>query len=67
MDFADILATFIGRTVEVFQTTQFLSGQLVAVTPGTFTVQTSQNIYTPSTVRVNVVIENTEFVRILPA
>ncbi|CAM4411569.1 hypothetical protein L1N85_25500 [Paenibacillus alkaliterrae] len=65
MDFTQALARFIGRSVEVFQTTQFIVGTLSGVSEGFFTVQQAPDAYSAGG-QVTVLEANIEFVRILP-
>ncbi|ANA82665.1 hypothetical protein PVOR_19499 [Paenibacillus vortex V453] len=66
MDFSEILATFIGRTVEIIQTNQFLQGQLRSATDGFITVEVVSSNYIPTSQVVTVLNESISFVRILP-
>jgi hypothetical protein len=65
MDFTQALARFIGRSVEVFQASQFIGGTLTGVGEGFFTVQTAADVYSGGG-QVTVLKANTIFVRILP-
>lgn len=65
MDFTQALARFIGRSIEVFQASQFIVGTLSSVSEGFFTVQTDADAYTVGG-QVTVLETNTVFVRILP-
>lgn len=65
MDFSQALARFVGRSVEVFLTTQFFAGTLLAVQPGSYSVQVTPSAYTPGNT-VLVAEANTVFVRIFP-
>lgn len=66
MDFSEILATFLGRTVEVIQANQFLQGQLLSATAGLITVQVVSSNYLPTSRQVTIINENISIVRILP-
>lgn len=67
MDFSDILATFIGRSVEVMQISQFLQGRLLSAADGIITVEVVSSNYIPSSQVVTVLNDSISFVRILPA
>ncbi|MBX4148746.1 hypothetical protein AK95_04715 [Paenibacillus sp. LC231] len=66
MDFSEILATFVGRTVEVVQVNQFLQGQLRSSADGLITVEVVSSNYIPTSQVVTVLNESISFVRILP-
>lgn len=66
MDFSEILATFLGRTVEVIQANQFLQGQLLSAAGGLITVQVVSSNYVPSSRQVTIITGNISLVRILP-
>lgn len=66
MDFSEILATFVGRTVEVVQTNQFLQGQLRSSANGLITVEVVSSNYIPTSQVVTVFNDSISFVRILP-
>lgn len=66
MDFSDILATFIGRSVEVMQTSQFLQGRLRSAADGIITVEVVSSNYIPTSQVVTVLNDSISFVRILP-
>ncbi|MFD0693964.1 hypothetical protein ACFQZT_07660 [Paenibacillus sp. GCM10027628] len=65
MSFTDALAGFIGRTIEVFQMSQFLQGTLLSVGNGFFSIEVTGSGYYPPTGEVTVFVQNVEFVRIL--
>ncbi|MFE0555013.1 MULTISPECIES: hypothetical protein [Paenibacillus] len=66
MDFSEILAAFVGRTVEVVQVNQFLQGQLRSSVDGLITVEVVSSNYIPTSQVVTVLNESISFVRILP-
>ncbi|XEC93765.1 hypothetical protein AB6A23_20775 [Paenibacillus tarimensis] len=66
MDFEDIMATFVGRSIEVFQTGQILTGTLQGVTEGTLQTIVSPSIYSPVSGAVSVSTLSISFVRVLP-
>lgn len=66
MDFSEILATFVGRTVEVIQINQFLQGQLRSSADGFITVEVVSSNYIPTSQVVTVFNDTISFVRILP-
>ncbi|TYP79478.1 hypothetical protein [Paenibacillus methanolicus] len=64
MDFLSALTRYVGRRVEVFQTTQYVSGILIGVGDGFFHIQTSGTAYggePPTTISA----ARTELVRII--
>ncbi|KOP68052.1 hypothetical protein AMS62_24445 [Bacillus sp. FJAT-18019] len=67
MNYSEILATFIGRSVEVIQTNQFLLGQLRSAADGFITVEVVSSNYIPTSQVVTVFTDGISFVRILPA
>ena len=66
MNFSEIMATYVGRSIECFQQGNMLSGKLLGVTPGTLQVEVVRNIYSPVSGEVTVMDINIDFVRILP-
>ena len=66
MNFSEILATFVGRTIEIVQTYQFLQGRLTSAANGLVTVEVVSSNYIPTSQVVTVLNENISFVRILP-
>ncbi|MGE7823766.1 hypothetical protein [Paenibacillus sp. NPDC093718] len=66
MDFSEILATFVGRTVEVVQINQFLQGVLRSSVDGFITVEVVSSNYIPTSQLVTVFNDSISFVRILP-
>ncbi|WP_127590123.1 hypothetical protein [Paenibacillus lautus] len=66
MNFSEILATFVGRTVEVIQTNQFLQGQFRSSSDGLITVEVVSSNYIPTSQVVTVFNDTISFVRILP-
>jgi len=67
MNFLTALAAFIGRNVEVYQTGQLITGELVAVGVNSFVVNVVANSYEVPVIPLTVFQQNVEFVRILPA
>ncbi|MGG4345314.1 hypothetical protein [Paenibacillus lautus] len=66
MNFSEILATFVGRTVEIVQVNQFLQGQLRSSVGGLITAEVVSSNYIPTSQVVTVLHESVSFVRILP-
>lgn len=66
MNFTERMALGIGRNIEVYQETQFISGVLVDVTPVTLVVQAVENVYTQTSGLIGVVSANVDYVRFLP-
>ncbi|MGG1518493.1 hypothetical protein ABE504_23950 [Paenibacillus oryzisoli] len=65
MSFADLLASFIGRTVEIyFATNPPIVGQLTSVDGCIFTVQMNNTYYYSPPVTVTIVADEVEYVRI---
>lgn len=66
MSFAELLASFVGRTVEVhFETNPPVVGQLISVDGCIFTVQINNTYYYSPPVTVTIVIDQVEFVRVV--
>ncbi|WP_080837822.1 hypothetical protein [Cohnella massiliensis] len=65
MDFETAIAQYIGRSVEVFMTNDFIQGTLLGVGNGVLTVNAVSSSYSSVTGPVSVLIPNTEFVRVL--
>ncbi|MNO98907.1 hypothetical protein D3C76_906660 [compost metagenome] len=64
MNFSQALQPYIGRTIEVYQSTQVVTGTLISVANGSITVQTSVS-YTPGPI-ITFFTNQIEHVRILP-
>ncbi|GIO88652.1 hypothetical protein J25TS5_55840 [Paenibacillus faecis] len=64
MDFEQRLSAFIGRSIEVIFTNQFLQGQILNVSDGTLTIQAESSNYIPEPRQVTVVSNNVIYVRI---
>ncbi|MFC0215275.1 hypothetical protein ACFFK0_23050 [Paenibacillus chartarius] len=64
MNFEELMAGYVGRTVEVFLTNEFFTGQLAFVGSGYITVNVAQGYYTA--VLTNILIGQIEYVRVLP-
>jgi hypothetical protein len=65
MNLTQVLQSYIGRKVEVYQTTQVVMGTLISVGTGSFTVQQSVTSYTHGSI-INFFTNQVEFVRIIP-
>ncbi|RTE10030.1 hypothetical protein [Paenibacillus whitsoniae] len=66
MSFADLLASFIGRTVEIyFAMNPPIVGQLMSVDGCIFTIQINNTYYYSPPVTVTIVEEEIAFVRII--
>lgn len=66
MSFAELLASFIGRTVEVhFETNPPVIGILMSVDGCIFTVQNNNTYYYSPPVTVTIVADQVEYVRIV--
>lgn len=63
MTFEQLLETYLGRTVEVFLSNEFFTGQLIFVGNGFFTLSETQGYYAP--VEMNLVSSQVNYVRIL--
>ncbi|MNI40881.1 hypothetical protein D3C81_2130160 [compost metagenome] len=63
MTFEQLLATYLGRTVEVFLSNEFFTGQLIFVGTNFITLSESQGYYTP--VEVNLVTDQVNYIRVL--
>ncbi|MFC3801226.1 hypothetical protein [Cohnella sp. GCM10012308] len=66
MHFTARLSMIVGRRIEVYQESQFISGVLLDVTPGTLVVQAVENAYTQVTGNVEIVTSKIHYIRILP-
>lgn len=64
MDFNQALAQRVGRSVEIYQATQMLSGTLTAVGNGVLQLQTTASAYT-ATAPVTVPVSRIEYIRIM--
>lgn len=67
MNLSEILANFLGRTVEVFQDNQLITGTLLSIVDGLFTVQVLSSTYIPTSQQVTISNENVIMIRVLPA
>lgn len=67
MSFLETLAQYVGRDIEVFQTAQLLTGRLLSVGNGSFTVLVVSNSYSVPSTEVQVFVPSVEYVRILAA
>ncbi len=65
MTFYDLLRSFVGRTVEVAASNQFITGTLNYVTQSTMQVLESPIIYGPR-VTLDIQLRAVDYVRILP-
>ncbi|MDQ0192416.1 hypothetical protein [Paenibacillus wynnii] len=63
MNFEQLLATYLGRTVEVFLEDEFFTGQLIFVGNGFFTLSETQGYYAP--VELNILNTQAIYVRVL--
>jgi len=63
MNFEQLLATYLGRTIEVFLGDEFLTGQLIFVGDGFFTLSETQGNYAP--VELNILISQVVYIRVL--
>ncbi|MFD2333520.1 hypothetical protein ACFSR7_30025 [Cohnella sp. GCM10020058] len=66
MHFTARLSMIVGSHIEVYQESQFISGVLLDVTPGTLVVQAVENSYTQVSGTVEVVSSKIHYIRILP-
>lgn len=67
MDFAQILSSYKGHVVEVFQTNTFMEGKLLSVNEGYSVVRVSNPSYTTPPVDTTVLHSSIQFVRVLSA
>jgi len=65
MSFEQLLAGYIGRSVEVFLTNTFYTGRLLSVGTGLFTVEVSDTAYYAPVEQVTVFTDRVSFVRII--
>jgi hypothetical protein len=65
MSFEQLLAGYIGRSVEVFLSNAFYAGRLLSVGTGLFTVEVSDATYYAPVEQVTVFADQVSFVRIL--
>ncbi|MBD0381599.1 hypothetical protein [Paenibacillus sedimenti] len=65
MSFADLLAGFIGSTVEVFLTNQLFIGTLESVESCIFTIRTNNTYYYGPSVTVTIVADEVQYVRVI--
>ncbi|MCR8644687.1 hypothetical protein NV379_18700 [Paenibacillus sp. N1-5-1-14] len=65
MNFAQSLASYIGRTVEVFQANSYLEGQLLSVNDGYIVVRVVNPSYQLPPADTTVLFPNIQFVRVL--
>jgi hypothetical protein len=65
MTFAQMLATFLGRSAEVMVPNQMLDGTLISVTATELALQATSPVYGPTPTAVSVPLINIDFVRIL--
>lgn len=63
MNFEQLLATYLGRTIEVFLKDEFFTGQLIFVGSGFFTLSETQGYYAP--VELNMLSIQTVYIRVL--
>jgi hypothetical protein len=65
MNFEQLLAGYIGRSVEVFLSNTFYTGLLLSVGTGLFTVEVSDSTYYAPVERVTIFTDQVSFVRII--
>ncbi|NOV04256.1 hypothetical protein [Paenibacillus planticolens] len=66
MSFADLLASFIGRTIEVYFTSNPpYVGQLISVDDCIFTVQINNTYYYSPPVIVTIVADQVDYIRVV--
>ncbi|WP_426448069.1 hypothetical protein ACP26L_27100 [Paenibacillus sp. S-38] len=65
MTFSELLAGYLGRTIEVFQQNQFFTGVLVQVEDTFFVISQSDGTYNNPPINITILNSSVEFVRIL--
>jgi hypothetical protein len=65
MTFAQMLATFIGRSAEVMVPNQIFDGTLINVTATELSLRSTSPVYGPTPTQIVVPLINIDFVRIL--
>ncbi|MCM3616829.1 hypothetical protein M3936_04450 [Sutcliffiella horikoshii] len=65
MTFADVLARYIGRQIEVYATELFLEGTLISVNRDSFVLEVRNGSYVTPDQQVTVFFSNVQGVRVL--